>query len=308
MSAFCLAGGPVPERGFCLGRGLARFNKVRLGGPKVSRTRARCSDPGDGALVDLYRDHSVAPLVDLRRRLRAVLDIIAAIGRSGFTVSRGLELTRQWSSIVAAGPQGNITADDLARISGLGLADMEASVVHLHHGLNGLLQNIVRSRRDRALLGWKAWILEDPSSHPYRWLRPDLIPPSPFLQCDPGDTVDGSGVIADPALIDAKFREAWMPYFSRSSRGSADLDDFSQEVAGGWLPVLDVFHLPPLTGDVLAEVVRKKRSQLLVVWMAGVGESLKLFLSLGLMVLLAFFAWLRRLVFGLMACLMPMSL
>ena len=110
LSAFCLAGGPVPERGFCLGRGLARFNRVRLGGPKVRRIRARCSDPGDGALVDLYRDHSVAPLVDLRRRLRAVLDIIAAIGRSGFTVSRGLELTRQWGSIVAGGPQGNITA------------------------------------------------------------------------------------------------------------------------------------------------------------------------------------------------------
>ena len=219
LSAFCLAGGPVPERGFCLGRGLARFNRVRLGGPKVRRVRARCSDPGDGALVDLYRDHSVAPLVDLRRRLRAVLDIIAAISRSGFTVSRGLELTRQWSSIVAVVPQSNVTADDLARISGLGLAGMEASVADLHHGLNGLLQDIVRRRRDRALLGWKAWILEDPSSHPYRWLRPDLIPPSPFLQCDPGDTVDGSGVVADPALIDAKFREAWMPYFSRSSKG-----------------------------------------------------------------------------------------
>ena len=51
-----------------------------------------------------------------------------------------------------------------------------------------------------------------------------------------------------------------MPYFSRSSRGSADLNDFSQEVGGGWLPVLDVFHLPPLTGDVLVDVVRKKKS------------------------------------------------
>ena len=104
--AFCLAGGPVPERGFCLGRGLARFSRVRLGGPKVRRVRARCSDPGDAALVYLYRDHSVAPLVDLRRRLRAVLDVIAAIGRSGFTVSRGLELARQWGSIVAGGAQG----------------------------------------------------------------------------------------------------------------------------------------------------------------------------------------------------------
>ena len=96
----------------------------------MRRIRARCSDPVDGALVDLYRDHSVAPLVDLRRRLRAVLDVIAAIGRSGFTISRGLELTRQWGSITAGGPQGGITADDLVRVAGLGLADMEAFVVY----------------------------------------------------------------------------------------------------------------------------------------------------------------------------------
>ena len=51
-----------------------------------------------------------------------------------------------------------------------------------------------------------------------------------------------------------------MPYFSRSLRGSADLDDFSVEVGGGWLPVLDIFHLPPLTGDMLVDVVRKKKS------------------------------------------------
>ena len=31
LSAFCLAGGPVPERSFCLGRGLARFYKSSFG-------------------------------------------------------------------------------------------------------------------------------------------------------------------------------------------------------------------------------------------------------------------------------------
>ena len=171
------------------------------------------------------------------------------------------------------------------------------------------MQSVVRSRRDKAILGWKAWILEDPSTHSYQWLRPDLVPPSPFLQCDPGDTVGGSGVIADPALIDAKFREAWMPYFSRSSRGSADLDDFSQEVGGGWLPLLDVFHLPPLTGDVLADVVRKKKST--AGGLDGWGwKELKALppLPLGLMVLLAFFAWLRRPVFGLTVCVTLMLL
>ena len=48
--------------------------------------------------------------------------------------------------------------------------------------------------------------------------------------------------------------------FLRPSWGSADRDDFSVEVGGGWLPVLDVFHLPPLTGDMLVDVVRKKKS------------------------------------------------
>ena len=90
--------------------------------------------------------------------------------------------------------------------------------------------------------------------HPYRWLRPDLVPLSPFLQCDPVSTVDGSGVLSDPSLIDQKFREAWFHYFCRSVRGVADLEDFSS-----WLPTLDMVDLPPLTGDMLSEVVRRKK-------------------------------------------------
>ena len=31
IDAFCLAGGPIPERVFCLGRGIVRFSRVRLG-------------------------------------------------------------------------------------------------------------------------------------------------------------------------------------------------------------------------------------------------------------------------------------
>ena len=37
VDAFCLAGGPVPDGGFRLGRGVARFNRVCLGGPKVRK-------------------------------------------------------------------------------------------------------------------------------------------------------------------------------------------------------------------------------------------------------------------------------
>ena len=77
------------------------------------------------------------------------MDVFAATGRSGFTVSRGLELTRQWGSVVAGGPQGTVTAEALARVAGLGLAKMEVSVAALHHGLDTFLQN-VRHRKERA--------------------------------------------------------------------------------------------------------------------------------------------------------------
>ena len=165
VAAFCLAGGPVPERGFHLGRGVACFNKVRLGGPKVRKARARCADPGDGAQVDLYRDASAAPLVDLRRRLRAVLDVLVAIRRSGFSVSRGLELTRQWDAILVSGPMGTVTAEALDRASSSGLSDMEVLVAALHLDLDKFLQAVVRNRKVRAVQGWKAWLLEDPLVH-----------------------------------------------------------------------------------------------------------------------------------------------
>ena len=69
------------------------------------------------------------------------MDVIASIGRSGYL--GGLDLTRQWDSIVAGGPQGGITAGDLVRVAGLGLADMEASVVDLHQGLDGFFYRVL---------------------------------------------------------------------------------------------------------------------------------------------------------------------
>ena len=93
--------------------------------------------------------------------------------------------------------------------------------------------------------------------HPYKWLRPDLIPPSPFLQCDSHLTPDGSGVLSDPARIDEEFRKAWLPYFCRSGQRETSLEEFSFEV-DGWLPVLPIVDLPRLTGQMLYDVVHRK--------------------------------------------------
>ena len=93
--------------------------------------------------------------------------------------------------------------------------------------------------------------------HPYKWLRPDLVPPAPFLQCKPHLTPGGSGVLADPARIDEEFRKVWLPYFCRSGQRDTSLEEFSFEVEG-WLPLLPDFDLPRLTGQMLADVVLRK--------------------------------------------------
>ena len=117
--AYCFSGGPVPDRGLVLGRGTARLRVVRLGGPKVRNVGRNAVEPVDGRDVHLYRDSFLAPLLDLRRRVRVVFDILGDdMLRNGFTLARSFELTAQWSCILSAGPSHPVTMDDLLRVQG----------------------------------------------------------------------------------------------------------------------------------------------------------------------------------------------
>ena len=78
--------------------------------------------------------------------------------------------------------------------------------------LNGFLRQVVVSRRDDGIRKWTRWLREDLSSRPYAWLRPDFLPPSPFLMVKDPQT-ESSRILVEPHLIDAEFRKAWMPLF-----------------------------------------------------------------------------------------------
>ena len=82
----------------------------------------------------------------------------------------------------------------------------------------------------------RSWLREDLLVHPFKWLRPDLVPPAPFLQCEPRLTPGGSGVLADLVRIDEEFRKAWLPYFCRSGQRETSLEEFNSEVED-WLPL-----------------------------------------------------------------------
>ena len=215
-------------------------------------------DVHDADDIFLYRDSSISPLLDMRRRFKAVMDVLSAMLRNGISLARSVELTAQWDRILAIGPLHPVTVGDFDVVRGVGVGEFHLIVSGVHRRLSDFVHAVVVHRRDEAIRGWRNWLREDPLVHPYKWLRPHLVPPAPFLQCKPHLTPGGSGVLADPARIDEEFRKAWLPYFCRSGQRDTSLEEFSFEV-DGWLPLLPEVHLPPrLTGQMLSDVVHRE--------------------------------------------------
>ena len=235
VDAYRFSGGPLPSRGLVLGRVSVSFWVVRLCGHNVRKARGYAADAHDAADVFLYRDSSIAPLLDMRRRLKAVMDVLDAMIRSGISLSRSVELSAQWDRILAIGPLFPVTLDDLNMVRSVGLGDFYHVVCDVHRRLCDFLPAIVVHRRDEAIGGWRNWVREDPLVHPYKWLRPDLVPLAPFLQCKPHLTPDGSLVLSDPAKIDEEFRKAWLSYFCRSGQRKPALRNSMWRLRGGFL-------------------------------------------------------------------------
>ena len=254
--AFQFSGGPLPFRGLILGRGAALFRMVLLGGPRVRSARANAAVL-DAADVFLYRDSSISPLLDMRRRFKAVMDVLDVMIRYGVSFSRSVELTAQRDRILAAGPLYPVTLDDLSAVQGLGVGEFHRIVSGIHHRYSDFVHAVVVHRRVEAIRECRNWIREDTMVHPYWWLRLDLVPLAPFLKCKPHLTPDGSGVLSDPARIDEEFRKAWLPYFCLSGQRDTSLEEFDREVEG-WLPLLPEIHLPRLSGQMLADDVHRK--------------------------------------------------
>ena len=177
----------------------------------------------------------------------------------GFTQARWDALIRYWGAVCRHGPCGPISSlqpwenwipPDLHGFYRWVFDSLEVS--------NGFVRQVVISRRDEGIRRWNRWLREDLSSRPYAWLRPDFVPPAPFLVIkDP--TVQSSRILVEPHLIDAEFRKAWMPYFCRSGHPHVSAAQFLDFI-GHFLPQENLLDLPRITGRDLQEVARAKRS------------------------------------------------
>ena len=146
----------------------------------------------------------------------------------GFSLARSAELAAQWDEILRVEVVNPVTLEDFQLARNGGLGECRRVVGDLHCSLSDFIHGVVVHSRDEAIRGWRNWLREDPLVHPHKWLRPDLVPPAPFLQCEPHLTHGGSRVLADPARIDEEFREAWLPYFSRSGQRDTSLEEFNE--------------------------------------------------------------------------------
>ena len=180
--AFRLAGGSVPDKGLVLGRGCVRWRAVTLGDPRIRRARGHAGDAVDAGDVFLYRDSSTAPLLDLRRRLKVVLDVLDALIRHGVSWAWSVELTSQWDRILRAAPVHPVTWEDFDSVLGVGVGLFRQVVSGLHSGLTEFIRQVVVRRREKGIPGWREWLREDPLIHPYKWLGPGLVPLLPFFR------------------------------------------------------------------------------------------------------------------------------
>ena len=68
--------------------------------------------PMNAGDVFMYRDSSIALWLDLRRRLKAVMDVLDSMILNSVSLARSVELSVQWDRILRAGPVHPITLDD----------------------------------------------------------------------------------------------------------------------------------------------------------------------------------------------------
>ena len=101
--------------------------------------------------------------------------------RNGVSLARSVELTCQWGKILVIGPLHPVTFGDFNMVQGVGIGEFYRVVSDVHRRHSDFVHAVVVHRRDEAVEGWRIWLREDPLIHPCKWLRPDLVPPAPFL-------------------------------------------------------------------------------------------------------------------------------
>ena len=257
--AYLTAGGPaLLSPGSYVGKGQLSSRTKRLGGRCRDRIyRMNRADEFNVTHSGFFVNSSLAPVLRFWRRFVSVCYVLKGIKVHGFSETRVIALWHRFCAVVRMGPTGPVTSfepwthwipPDLH-----GFCKWAVDTLAL---LNEFVLKVVHHRQTARLQAWSNWIREDLTSHR---LRPEFVPLAPYLVCNPQDSPTGSGILVQPALIDAHFRKAWMPYFRRDGHPVVTPQAFLDFV-GDHLPQEALLDLPILTGEELYEAAMAKKS------------------------------------------------
>ena len=187
--AYALAGGPTDAGSSAfLGRGLLRIRNRRLGGRAAGcKISSRLYRVGRGDEVDVhcaqyFVNSSLSPVLLFRRRLQSVADVLKGIRSKGvYSVSVGCSIEVLGCCMSSWSVWSYFLSSSLRKLASPYQHGFYKWVFDSLEVLNGFFRRVVVSRRDEGVRRWKGWLREDLSSRPYAWLRPDFVPPSPFL-------------------------------------------------------------------------------------------------------------------------------
>ena len=216
--AYLSAGGPsLSNAGSYVGRGQLSLRTMRLGGRCRDRIyRIDRADKFDVTHSGFFVNSSLAPVLRFRRRFVSVCNVLKGINLHAFSETTVIALWHRWRAVVRMSPTGPVTSFEPwthwipPDLHGFYKWAMDTLAL-----LNEFVLKVVRHRLTSRSIAWSNWIREDLASRPYKWLGPEFVPPAPYLVCKPQDSPNGSGILVQPALNDALFRKAWMPYFRR---------------------------------------------------------------------------------------------
>ena len=154
-----------------------------VGGRGSSRLhRASQADEVDVHCSQYFVNSSLALLVLFRRRLKSGADVLKSSRNEGFTQSRWDALLGYWEAVCCHGPCGLISSlGPWDRWIFFDLHGFYRWVFDSLESLDGVIDQVVVNRGEEGVRKWTNWLREDLSSRPYVWLRPDFVPPSPFL-------------------------------------------------------------------------------------------------------------------------------
>ena len=169
---------------------------------------------------------SLAPVLLFRGRLKSVADVLKEIRNNVFTQSRWEALLSYWDAVCRHGPCDPICSlhpwDEWDLLTCMALKSGVFDSLDIR---NELIRQVVVGRREAGVRKWTNWLREDSGSRPNAWLRPDFVPPSPFLVVkDP--LTEASRILVEPHLVDAEFCEAWMTFFCGSRHPVVTIDQW----------------------------------------------------------------------------------